>query len=216
MKRKQLRHHELADGTSLAERPDGHFTWNPEERVVSVLIADGIATLATTDDPPERLGEFELANGKPAADAGPSSIQPGAPPGDSAAELRAPTPGRSDDAKRWATLNEFEDHVARHLTLAEQAVWHHLFRWCRDGKSSVSTRAIATAKGLAPNTVTAALRWLKDRGLIWEIAKSTNRGAASVYGVHPRPGQFVQLCENANRPRLSERKREPPRRPNPR
>jgi hypothetical protein len=216
MTRKPFRQHVLADGTSLAERPDGDFTWHPEQRVVSVSIADGIATLATTDDPPERLGEFELANGKPAADAGPSSIQPGAPPGGSATELRAPTPGRSDDAKRWATLNEFEDLVARHLTLAEQGVWHHLFRWCRDGKSSVSTRGIATNLGVAPNTVTAALRWLKDRGLIWEIAKSTNKGSASLYGVHPRPGQFVHLCETANRPRLSERKREPPRQRKPR
>jgi hypothetical protein len=48
--------------------------------------------------------------------------------------------------------------------------------------------------------VTAALRWLKTCGLIWELAKSTNKGSASLYGVYPRPRQFVQLCETANRP----------------
>jgi hypothetical protein len=216
MKRNELRQFALADGTSLAERPDGDFTWHPEQRVVSVSIADGIATLATTDNPPERLGEFPVAGSKPAAKAASSRKQSGPPPGLAAAELPAVHPGRSEDAKRWATLNEFEDCVARHLTLAEQGVWHHLFRWSRDGKSSVSTRGIATNLGVAPNTVTAALRWLKDRGLIWEIAKSSHRGSASLYGVHPRPGQFVQLCETANRPRLSERKREPPRRRKPR
>jgi len=208
MKRKQLRHHELADGTSLAERPDEDFTWKPEERVVSVSIVGGIATLATTDDPPEPLGEFEIANSKRAAEAGSSRKQSGAIPRDAAAELPARLPGRSDDAKRWATLNEFEDCVARHLTLAEQAVWHHLFRWCREGKSSASTRGTASAVNVTPKTVTVALRWLKTCGLIWVIAKSTNKGSASLYGVHPRPGQFVQLCETANGPRLSRQQRD--------
>jgi DNA-binding transcriptional MocR family regulator len=105
-------------------------------------------------------------------------------------------------------VNEFEDCVARQLTLAEQAVWHRLFRWWREGKSSTSTRGTASAVNVTPKTVTAALRWLKDRGLIWEIAKSTNKGSASLCGVHPRPGQFVQLCETANGPRLSKRQRD--------
>lgn len=203
MKRNHLRRYALANGTSLAERPDGHFTWNPEERVVSVAIAQGIATLSSTDDPPERLGQFPVADGIGKAVA---SKKSSAPP----AREAAPPEGR------WATLNEFFDLVAPHLTTTEQAVWVYLFRWCRDGKSSASTRGMAYGVNVTPKTVTAALRWLKDRGLVWEIAKSKHKGSASLYGVHPHPGRFVQLCETANRARLSRRQRETPTRKKPR
>ena len=146
---------------------------------------------------------------------------PGKPAGESkadgvAAETTGAPKGRSEDAKRWNTLNEFEDCVARHLTPAEQIVWHHLFRHCREGRSSVSTRGMAEVLGVAPNTATASLRWLKDRRLIWEIVKSTHRGASSIYGLHQNPGRLADACAAANEPRLTRRNRTPPRRPKPR
>ena len=197
---------DLADGTFLTERHGGLFTWQPEERVVSVTIDGGTATLTTTDDPPERLAALEIVGKAPGK-------QVAATP---AVEGAAASKGRSDDAKRWATLNEFEDCVARHLTPAEQVVWHHLFRHCREGRSSVSTRGMAELLGVAPNTATASLRWLKDRRLIWEIVKSTHRGASSIYGLHQNPGRLADDCAAANEPRLTRRNRTPPRRPKPR
>ncbi|MEN9667599.1 MAG: hypothetical protein RLZZ326_3962 [Planctomycetota bacterium] len=102
--------------------------------------------------------------------------------------------------------------TARIEQLVVDANWGQSTQTVRE---SVSTRGTASAANVTPKTVTAALRWLKTCGLIWEVAKSANKGSASLSGVYPRPGQFVQLCETANRPRFSKRHREnrPPRKP---
>jgi hypothetical protein len=199
---------DLADGTYLTGASMGSMTLFPEERVVSVSIVDAVATLTTNGPEPEVVARVAVVK----SDRGSSPKR-----SKTVAAHNEPQPfRRSDDAKRWTTLNEFEDCVARHLTPAEQIVWHHLFRHCRDGRSSVSTRRMAESLGLAPNTTTAALQWLKARRLVWEIVKSTHRGASSVYGLHQNPGRLADGCAAANAPRLSRRNRTPPRRPKPR
>jgi hypothetical protein len=114
---------------------------------------------------------------------------------------RKPGAKGKTDAGRWATLNAFHDTVARHLTLAEQAVWSHLFRWCRDGKVSVSTREIAAGCGIDKETATLALAKLKAVGLVWVVNLSRHKGTASVYGLHPHPDSCLQQCQAAGRPR---------------
>jgi hypothetical protein len=103
-------------------------------------------------------------------------------------------------AGRWATLNAFHDTVARHLTPAEQAVWGHLFRWCREGKVSASARGIATACGIDKETASLAISKLKAVGLVWAVSISRHKGTASVYGMHPHPDRCLQRCIDAGRP----------------
>jgi hypothetical protein len=189
----------LAGGTFLTERHGGLFTWQPEERVVSVTIADGTATLFSADDPPEWIDALEIVDEAPSKQVAEKPTTEGT----------AASKGRSDDAKRWDTLNEFEDEIAANLTLAEQAVWHNLFRWCRDGKVSASTRRVAAMIGVDPKTVTAALATLKKTKLLWEIAISSHRGEASVYGMNGRPAKTVKACEAIAKSREGRRPRQP-------
>ncbi len=116
-----------------------------------------------------------------------------------APQASAQKPGgkRAASAGRWATLNDFHDTVARHLTLAEQAVWSQLFRWCRDGKASVSTRQVAAGCGIDKVTATRALAKLKAVGLVWGVKLSRHRGTASVYGLHQYPEKCLQRCVDA-------------------
>lgn len=104
-----------------------------------------------------------------------------------------------DSAGRWATLNAFHDTVARHLTTVEQAAWAHLFRWCRDGKASVSTREVAAGCGIDKVTASRALAKLKAVGLVWVVSLSRHKGTASVYGLHPNPDRCLQRCMDARR-----------------
>ncbi len=106
-----------------------------------------------------------------------------------------------DSAGRWATLNAFHDTVARHLTPVEQAVWSHLFRWCRGGKASVSTREIAAGCGVDKVTATRALAKLKAVGLVWVVILSRHKGKASVYGLHSHPDRCLQRCMDTRRRR---------------
>jgi hypothetical protein len=151
------------------------------------------------------------------SESAPTGKAPGKPAGErkadgAAAETPATPKGRSDDAKRWATLNGFHDSVAEHLTPIEQSVWHYLFRWCRDGKAEASLRRMAERNGIDFKTATTALRWLIEVGLVWEIYKSKHKGTSSIYGVHPSPGTLAEACAAANAPRLVRRKgnRRPP------
>jgi hypothetical protein len=117
------------------------------------------------------------------------------------APTRKPGGKRKASAGRWATLNAFHDTVARHLPPTEQAVWSHLFRWCRDGKVSVSTREIAAGCGIDKVTATRALAKLKAVGLVWVVKLSRHRGTASVYGLHQHPDQCVRTCVDGSGPR---------------
>ena len=193
---------QLGDGTHLALRPDGLFLWKPEERVVRATVSAGLATITSDGPRPEVIAVLPVADDAPAR----SRTRP--------ANIAADGDGTSGtpkaDAGRWAMLNAFSDLVGPHLTPAEQAVWVYLFRHCRHGKASVSTRGISAAVNVTPKTVTAALRWLKDRRLVWEIAKSSHKGTASIYGVHPNPERMAEACRVANLPRISKRHRQTP------
>ena len=125
---------------------------------------------------------------------------PGGPPAASAAPKAKPR-RRAGEAGRWATLNAFHDTIARHLAPAEQAVWGQLFRWCREGKVSASTRGIADACGIDKETATFALAKLKAVGLVWPVNLSRHKGTASVYGLHPHPDLCLGKCQESARPR---------------
>ena len=103
------------------------------------------------------------------------------------------------NAGRFPTLNGFRDVIARHLTPAEQIVWHHLYRWGRDGIVSASTRETAAACGIDKVTVTRAMKKLKTVGLVWDVKLSRNKGTASIYGLHPQPDACLRACMDAGR-----------------
>ena len=141
---------------------------------------------------------------------------PGKPAGESkadgvAAETTAAPKGRSEDAKRWDTLNEFEDEIAPHLTLAEQAVWHYLFSHCRSGRAEGSVRLIAQGRRIDFKTGAAALRHLIAVGLVREILKSVSKYARSVYGINSHPAACLTACVQVDAGRKARRKeRKPP------
>jgi hypothetical protein len=135
--------------------------------------------------------------------ANPGNGIPSVTPRGTPARAAAPKakPGKpAGDAGRWATLNAFVDIIAPHLTLAEQAVWVRLYRWCREGKVSASTRQIAAGCGITAKTATAAVKGLRDVGLVWVVSLSHHKGTASVYGLHPHPDRCLGKCMEA-RPR---------------
>ncbi len=199
---------QLGNGTWLDRRTDGLFLWQPEERVVRATVTNGDVTIMTDGPRPEVLDVVRLVAAA-TANGSREPVEAGQTPDGTSGKPKA-------DAFRWAMLNAFCDSVARHLTPAEQAVWHYLFRHCRDGKASVSTRGVSAAVNVTPKTVTAALRWLKDRRLVWEIAKSSHKGTASLYGLHQNPERIAEACRTANLPRISKRHRQTPARRKPR
>ena len=195
---------DLADGTFLAERHGGLFTWQPEERVVAVRIADGTATLFSTDDPPEWIVALEIVGKAPGKPAG------GQETARATEERPAPTAGRSDGATRWDTLNEFEDEIAPHLTLSEQAVWHYLFRWCRRNRTEASIRLLSAGRRMDYKTAAAALRHIIDIGLVRVIYLSTNKHARSIYAMNPSPASRRDAAIAADAARQAKRKSRPP------
>lgn len=194
---------DLVGGTFLTERHGGLFTWQPEERVVAVMISDGTATLATTDDPPETLAVLEIVGKSPGKPAG------GRKADGATAETPATTAGRSDGVTRWDTLNEFEDEIAPHLTLSEQAVWHYLFRWCRRNRTEASIRLLSAGRRMDYKTAAAALRHIIDIGLVRVIYLSTNKHARSIYAMNPSPARCRDAAIAADAARQAKRKSRP-------
>ena len=193
---------DLADGTHLAERAGGLFTWFPEERTVAVTVAGGVATLATADSPAEIVAEIPVAT----SGRGKAPWKPGG--GRKASGLSVGGP--SGESGRWATLNAFEDLVANHLSPTEQAVWHYLFRWCRDGTASASVRDLASTRGLDSKTAAKALSSLIAVGLVWYVFKASHKGKRSVFAMHLHPAQCREACEVAEAPRRAKQKRRCP------
>jgi hypothetical protein len=99
--------------------------------------------------------------------------------------------GKTVAGQRFATLNEFVDTVARHLTAVETVVWFTMFRDCQGGRASVSNRDIACRSGCSLRAVTAAVQRLRKAGLIEPVTLSKHRGQASVYAMHPKPSMCV-------------------------
>ena len=196
---------QLGNGTWLDRRPDGLFLWQPEERVVRATVNNGEVTI-TTDGP--RLEVLEVVHVVAAATARPAGIEKvkGA-----TAEMPAVQTGRSDDAKRWDTLNQFEDVIAPHLTTAEQSVWHHLFRHCRGGATKSSARDMALNRGIDLKTASKALAHVIAVGLVGYVFKSAHKGERSVFWLHLHPAERREACVAAAAPRKAKQKqRRPP------
>lgn len=92
---------------------------------------------------------------------------------------------------RWAAYNGFVDVIAPRLTLAEQAVWHVMFRHARDWSCETSARRLAQAAGINKATASRALQTLEAVGLVRPIWKSTDKSKASRYAMHPRPADCL-------------------------
>lgn len=103
------------------------------------------------------------------------------------AEPKAGKRQSPESADRWRTLNEFVDTIAPRLTLPERAVWLVMFRYARGGTCETSERAIANLASIDKATAGRALRQLVHLRLVWPVFKSSSKGSASKYGVHPRP-----------------------------
>jgi hypothetical protein len=101
---------------------------------------------------------------------------------------------------RWATYNAFIDVIAPHLTLAERAVWHVMFRHARDGRCETTARQLASASSISISTAQLALNRLQRAKLVWPIWKSKDRAKASKYGIHPHPAEcLARLLQHMNR-----------------
>lgn len=99
---------------------------------------------------------------------------------------------------RWVTLNSFVDVIAPRLTLPERAVWLVMFRYTRGGICETSERLIASQANIDKATAGRALRQLVRLGLVWPVLKSTSKGTASRYGVHPRPDKRLPAAIQAD------------------
>lgn len=118
-----------------------------------------------------------------------------------------PQPRKGD---RWATFNTFMDLIAPRLTLAERAVWLVMFRHARNGMVQASERQLSTAANIDKVTAGRALRRLVQLRLVWPVFKSTNKGSASRYGLHPQPDSCLAgvMAEQERRQREAGERRQ--------
>lgn len=196
---------QLGNGTWLDPRPDGLFILQPEERVVRATVINGEATITTDGPRPEVLGIVPVVAAATARPTGMGKVK------GATAEMPTVQKGRSDDARRWDTLNEFEDVIAPHLTTAEQSVWHHLFRhWCK-GATKSSARDMALNRGIDLKTASKALAHVIAVGLVGYVFKSAHKGERSVFWLHLHPSECREACVAAAAPRKAKQKqRRPP------
>ena len=182
---------DLADGTFLTERHGGLFTWQPEERVVSVTIAGGTATLSTSGPSPELVATVAVAEGKAAGGRK-------APPVAAHSEQQA----APKEAGRWETLNGFVDAVLPTLHPTESLVWLLLFRRANgSGSVSASNRGIVAQTGLGLRSVARAMKRLKSLGLIADKRLSSHKGdGASLYQMAARPATCPTATKTRRRP----------------
>ena len=101
---------DLADGSYLTGSSMSSMTLFPEERVVSVSIVDGVATLTTSGPEPEVVARVAVAGNSRGSS---PKAKPAAPAGEPS----------SKEASRWETLNGFVDVVLQTLHPTEVVVW---------------------------------------------------------------------------------------------
>jgi len=183
----------------------------PDE-VCVVVVEDGNVVTCWTQDEPRKVVVTGTAVGfstKPSkATARPTG---GVKVKGSTSETPATPKGLSEDAKRWKTLNEFEDLIAPHLTTAEQSVWHHLFRHCRGGAAKSSARDMALNRGIDLKTASKALAHVIAVGLVGYVFKSAHKGERSAFWLHLYPSECQDACVAAAAPRKAKQKqRRPP------
>jgi len=110
---------------------------------------------------------------------------------------RQPQPRKGE---RWATYNAFVDNLAPHLTLAERAVWHVMFRHARDGTCDTTARRLAKAANVSISTAQKALGRLQQAGLVRLVWKATDKSKSSRYGIHPSPADcLAAVMKHTNR-----------------
>lgn len=111
------------------------------------------------------------------------------PPMEVDAEPQAATPkwtatkGKAGD--RFAVLNGFVDVTMGTLCRGDIAVWLVLYRDERDGISKTSQADISTRAGLSVRGVKAALRRLRQRGLVKQVFRGGINRGPSRYRVLP-------------------------------
>jgi hypothetical protein len=203
----------MADGDTkkLRDLGGGLAMLLPDE-VCVVVVENGNTVTCWTQDEPRRVVVAGTAVGFSTkasnATAGPAGV--GKVKG-ATAETPATPKGRSEDAKRWDTLNEFEDVIAPHLTTAAQSVWHHLFRHCRGGATKSSARDMALNRGIDLKTASKALAHVIAVGLVGYVFKSAHKGERSVFWLHLHPSECREACVAAAAPRKAKQKqRRPP------
>jgi hypothetical protein len=177
-----LKRIDLADGSYLTGSSMSSMTLFPEERVVSVSIVDGVATLTTSGTEPEVVATVAVATVAVANKGGgnaPTFTKPAAPAGE---------PG-SKEASRWETLNGFVDVVLQTLHPTEVVVWLLLYRRANaSGSVSASNRGIVAQTGLGLRSVARAMKRLRELGLIADKRLSCHKGdGASLYQMTARP-----------------------------
>lgn len=168
---------DLADGSYLTGSSMNSMTLFPEERAVSVSIADGVATLSTDGPEPKVVATVAVANNSRASC--PRVKRPAAPAGKLG----------SKEASRWETLNGFVDVVLQTLHPTEVVVWLLLYRRANaSGSVSASNRGIVAQTGLGLRSVARAMKRLRELGLIADKRLSCHKGdGASLYQMTARP-----------------------------
>ena len=182
---------DLADGSYLTGFSISSMTHFPEERVVSVTIVDGTATLSTSGPSPELVATVAVAEGKAAGGRK-------APPVAAHSEQQA----APKEAGRWETLNGFVDAVLPTLHPTESLVWLLLFRRANgSGSVSASNRGIVAQTGLGLRSVARAMKRLKSLGLIADKRLSSHKGdGASLYQMAARPATCPTATKTRRRP----------------
>jgi hypothetical protein len=111
------------------------------------------------------------------------------PPASTAMKATASREPKKRD--NWRTYNQFMDVIEPHLTLAERAVWHKMFRRSRDGQCQTTARKLAGTMTINKATVSRAIATLTGAGLIWVIWHARDKGKDSCYGIHPTPADCL-------------------------
>lgn len=87
---------------------------------------------------------------------------------------------------RFRTINTFADFTMRGLSRAEQAVWILLWRDTKgDGLAKASQANLAERAGIRERTARAAVKSLRDAGLLTVVSRGGLFVGPSVYRVHP-------------------------------
>jgi hypothetical protein len=94
--------------------------------------------------------------------------------------------GNQHPRGRFQCVNAFIDVTMAGLSPAERAVWLILWRDTKpSGLAETSQASLASRAGVTDRAVRAALRRLKDRGLVTVVRRGDLRRGASLYRVHP-------------------------------
>lgn len=165
----------LDDGTTLAQRPDGAWTWLPEERVVNVIY-DGDAVTLTPDDDHQTIllaaRVIDEGPGRPAARRK-ASRPPPVP--------KAPPQPAGGDCRGDAILRSFIDTHMGDLSRAAVCVWLCLYRERHeDGIAKAGVEKLADRARCDRSTVIRSIKRLIEVGRLELVRRGgIGRGPSS-------------------------------------